>query len=223
LLLVLRGTPALLAEAEASLSSSEADQLRGLKVEKRRRDWLLGRLAAKRAAAGLLGDARPLTRLAVEASPEGAPRMRDADTGAPGPAISISHSTGCAAALASYEPAGVDLEALQPMPAGAERYYLSPSERQWLAEVPWGPHGELAAWALKEAAYKALSGAPRALTHLALEPAPPPAAWVWLSHEGVRLRARWAIGGGFCLAVATAGPAPGLLERLGLEAALTTL
>ncbi|MEB3328767.1 MAG: 4'-phosphopantetheinyl transferase superfamily protein [Candidatus Sericytochromatia bacterium] len=222
-LVVLRGTPAALVEAEAVLTAAEAERLRELRVEKRRRDWLLGRLAAKQAAAGLLGP-RPLAGLQVEVTPGGAPRLHHAESGAPGPAISISHSGGCAAALASHEPVGVDLEALQPMPAGAARYYLSEVERAWLAERPWGPHSELIAWALKEAAYKALGGAPGGLTRLTLAPASDANPGAWLAHDGGRLRGQWAAAAGFCLAVASADPAAGgPLQGLDLEGGLAVL
>lgn len=220
--MLLRGTPAVLAEAEAALAPDEACQLAGFRVEKRRHDWLLGRLAAKRAGLGLLREGQPLTSLAVAVAPGGAPSLCDAATGAPGPAVSITHSAGCAAALATFGRAGVDLEAQRPMPPGAARFFLTPAEQGWLAGGDWGADGELAAWALKEAAYKALGGAPGALTHLALQPAARGQA-ATLSHAGVDLRGRWAMAGGFCLAIAWVGPGPRILEDLALEAALASL
>ena len=56
------------------LSPGEREVLAGLRVEKRRRDWRLGRFAAKTAAARWLGV--PISRVEIVAAPDGAPEAR---------------------------------------------------------------------------------------------------------------------------------------------------
>lgn len=162
----------------ARLSSGEAEVLARWPVEKRRRDWLLGRAAAKqslRAAFAREGLPPPdWTAIEVRADSSGAPRAWI--SGEPSPlAVSLSHGHGEAAAWALRSGAagglpGVDLELLRPRRLGTLRFYLHPEERERVLELPgcaadppppgerWSERDLLAIlyWSLKEAAFKAL-------------------------------------------------------------------
>lgn len=151
-------SPELLAPAERAI-------LERFEAEKRRRDWLRGRLAARAAVQALLGSCPE--GLAILADPSGAPLVQ----GAPGVVVSLSHGHGRAAAWALRDGLpGVDLEKVRPRPPGTLRFYLSPEEREWVAtfegssepqpdrDGPPSPRDRAAVvlWALKEAAFKAL-------------------------------------------------------------------
>ena len=144
----------LLAEALAALSAEEAAVAAGYRFPKRRHDWLLGRLAAKRAlqtAGG--GDA--LQDLIVTSGERGRPGF----SGAPALAgwdLSITHGHGRAAALVAPALVGIDLEAIRELEARGWRYFMDEREREWVAAGGAGLNGEILVWALKEAAYKAL-------------------------------------------------------------------
>ncbi len=168
----------LLAEGAAAspelLAPAERAVLERFEAEKRRADWLRGRLAARAAVEALLGGCPD--GLAILADPSGAPLVH----GAPGVVVSLSHGHGRAAAWALRDGLpGVDLEKVRPRPPGTLRFYLSPEEREWVATFegsadPQLPAGEtsrrfdrdgppsprdraaVVLWALKEAAFKAL-------------------------------------------------------------------
>lgn len=158
-----------LVASPASLALAERELLARFDAEKRRADWLRGRLAARAAVEALLleeGRACPAD-LAILADPSGAPAVH----GAPGVVVSLSHGHGRAAAWALRDGLpGVDLEKVRPRPPGTLRFYLSPEEREWVAtfegssepqpdrDGPPSPRDRAAVvlWALKEAAFKAL-------------------------------------------------------------------
>lgn len=150
------------------LSAADRAQLAALPTEKRRRDWLLGRAAAKEAVRALLGVAAPgWEAFSVPAGPEGGPLLTG--SGLLGVRVSLSHGHGRALAWARRAGAagglpGVDLERVRPRPEGTLRFYLDPEERAPVLALPAG-QGEVAGprdalgvllWALKEAAFKAL-------------------------------------------------------------------
>lgn len=159
---------------EGWLTPSEREVLAGLKLPKRRTDWLLGRCAAKRAAGALLGGAPasegagpqvPADAAAVEilAGEDGRPRVRAAGFSAGGPRslrISISHAggVGFAAALDGDDPLGCDVEVVEPRSEAFVTDYLT--EREAAAVRNAGPaHAAVAAnlvWSAKESALKAL-------------------------------------------------------------------
>ena len=92
------------------LSPEELAQWAGLNLEKRRAEWLGGRLAAKWAAARLLGEtALALPRLIIRTEAEGRPFVA-AEGHAIAPFLSISHSGPLAAALSANIPCGLDLQ-----------------------------------------------------------------------------------------------------------------
>jgi phosphopantetheinyl transferase (holo-ACP synthase) len=163
------------AELEGRLSPAERAVWSGWPAEKRRRDWLLGRAAAKQAARTAWREQpTPWSEVEVTSSAHGAPRLIG-PPGRPPLAVSLTHGHGQAAAWASPPGPegglpGVDLERVRPRRLGTLRFYLHPPERSWVLELPGNavdpppPDAapsprDLAAivlWALKEAAFKAL-------------------------------------------------------------------
>src|SRR4051794_28418330 len=100
------------------LGLSELQCLRGLRFEKRRADWRLGRWTAKRALAAYLkmpSGSRDLAALEIRPAPSGAPEVFLDDRPA-GISISLSHRSGVAlCAIGSSGVAlGCDLEVVEP-------------------------------------------------------------------------------------------------------------
>jgi phosphopantetheinyl transferase (holo-ACP synthase) len=154
------------------LTPGEREQQAGYPAEKRRQDWLLGRLAAKealreawsRAGHGAVPDWQAFS---VGTLPSGAPDVVGLD---PPLAVSLSHGHGRAVSWACPPGAegalpGVDLERIKARPAGTFRFYLHSEERAWLDGLEGAEKGQpprardvaaIVLWALKEAAFKAL-------------------------------------------------------------------
>lgn len=128
------------------LTPAEEAALAAFPTDKRRRDWLAGRVAAKRALSKASG--RPARECAVEPDALGRPKAAGLDV-----SLSITHCElgGAAAALAGGQ-VGVDWEPVRPLSARAIELFAGPEE---LA----GQDGDEAAirlWTLKEAALKLL-------------------------------------------------------------------
>ena len=149
------------------LADEEAATLAGLRLPKRRREWLGGRVAAKEAARTLmtrLGLAVPAwPGLLVRADEDGRPRLwMAADDRPVWPAISISHSGDYAGALAAHgADCGVDIQRVTPRVMRVGERFLSGAETALLAASPClvglDPAVRLClAWAAKEAARKAI-------------------------------------------------------------------
>ncbi len=97
-------------EAQACLNADEMAQWAGFRLEKRRLEWLGGRMAAKRAAAAILGESPAAwPELAIRTEKDGRPCVAAGAHPAP-PFISISHSGPWAAALAANIPCGLDIQ-----------------------------------------------------------------------------------------------------------------
>ncbi|MDA8164199.1 MAG: 4'-phosphopantetheinyl transferase superfamily protein [Desulfobacteraceae bacterium] len=131
---------------------------------KRQAEWLGGRMAAKLAVARLLGRPLPAVRqkVAVLARPDGKPLVRTAlGTGVE---LSLSHSGGLAAAIASFFPCGLDVQALTTTVLRVQDRFSDHAERTLLARLlPGQPAVQLTLlWAAKEALRKAISGIPLA-------------------------------------------------------------
>lgn len=96
--------------ASQYLSEDELSQWSGFIREKRRAEWLGGRLAAKWVAAGLLGETAVDWRtIVVRTEEDGRPYLRT-KAKAVAPFISISHSGPLVAALAANLPCGFDIQ-----------------------------------------------------------------------------------------------------------------
>jgi 4'-phosphopantetheinyl transferase len=144
------------------LSAAELLCLRGLRFEKRRADWRLGRWTAKAAIANYLGLPRrrgSLREIEVRPEPLGAPLLWIGNARAP-VTISLTHRNGvavCAIAAAGVE-LGCDLEIAETRSAGFVADYFTPAERAFVGQAADGERTQRIAllWSAKESALKAL-------------------------------------------------------------------
>lgn len=133
-------------EVGAWLTPAEAAACAAFPAEKRRRDWLAGRVAAKRALARLWG--RAPRECGVEPDAQGRPRP----AGLAG-SLSISHCIlGAAAAARKTGLVGVDWETVEERPARVVELFAREDERAFVAT----PDAQTRLWALKESALKLL-------------------------------------------------------------------
>lgn len=217
---------AALGDPAAALSPDERAAAAAFAADKRRHDWVLGRMAAKAAVRALLQregrPAPPPADVVIEASPTGAPCVRPLDDGDP-IVVSISHGHGLAAGWALRAGPrgglpGIDLERIRPRKEGTLRFYLTPEERHGVLALPAGsddaagPRDDLAVrlWAIKEAAFKALRP-PRGMGLLDVRAAVDEEGGAQVSYAGRLLeraqalgardvRARWTRQGDLCVA-----------------------
>jgi 4'-phosphopantetheinyl transferase EntD len=169
----IEGTPLLLvSEADAlalgerALAPEEREKFASFAFEKRRSEWLIGRVAAKAALARELaraGESVPPDELLVREGPDGAPEpFRRRASGGHDPialGLTLTHGHGLAAAwaLAGGFP-GADLERIRERPVGTFRFYLDERERAPLLALDGAARDAAAVvlWSLKEAAWKTL-------------------------------------------------------------------
>jgi len=155
------------------LTAPEREVLSGLRLDKRRADWLLGRWAAKLAIARLPGGDRP--GASILASEDGSPRVHFATAGddvgeSAGMAVdssdsravslSLSHAggSGFAAARSGTTPIGCDIEVVEPRSAEFVADYFTAAERAAVG-AERGPARDVLVnlvWSAKESALKAL-------------------------------------------------------------------
>ena len=132
-------------EAGDSLSPAEALRYSAFRMEKRRSEWLAGRLAAKELLAVASGE-KKLASFEITTDRLGRPACG-------GALLSISHSNGWA--LAALKPGssflGADLEKIEPRHPAWYADYFHASE----LPVP-DPSAATRLWAIKEAVMKAL-------------------------------------------------------------------
>jgi 4'-phosphopantetheinyl transferase len=139
------------------LTPRERVVLDGLRFEKRRTDWRLGRWTAKHAVAARLGT--DVTAVAIVADDEGAP-VACAPAGAPLPvAVSITHREEIAvcAVTGAGVAIGCDLELVEDRPSVFAGDWFTDAElaRVERAPVEQRAHVTTLTWAAKEAAMKA--------------------------------------------------------------------
>lgn len=138
----------------AFLSDNELKILAGLRFEKRRREWLMGRWTAKKLLTAQLGCAPG--ELSIEPEAGGAPVVWREGERAPG-CLSISHRGD--RAMAAWTDVhgmriGVDLELVgEANPAWMVDYL---TETEWGLCSGQGPHWPYLVWSVKEAVLKAL-------------------------------------------------------------------
>jgi phosphopantetheinyl transferase len=151
--------------AESWLSLGERARLQGLRLPKRRREWLAGRLAAKQAVCRRLGLRGPEAWPAIEivSVRDGERRGRPSYTwaGRPGASVlSLAHAGGIALAALGEGDAevGVDLEPEQAFDPAAESLLLAPGEARRLGGLRGAERRRALTWiwVLKEALAKAL-------------------------------------------------------------------
>jgi 4'-phosphopantetheinyl transferase len=142
------------------LSQREREVLDGFRVEKRRRDWQLGRWAAKLALRGLLGASEKKREILADDS--GRPQVHfpdgpDADEEV---SLSISHSAGIGfvALRTGSDPIGCDVELIETRSDAFVADYFTEAEREAVERLS-GPDRALLAtlvWSGKESALKVL-------------------------------------------------------------------
>jgi 4'-phosphopantetheinyl transferase len=152
------------------LSDAERIRSAALRVPKRRADWRLGRLTAKRAVAAYLRRNTRLNDLAqieLKLAPSGAPVAFTGNTRAPC-SLSLSHRAGralCAIADPTLQ-IGCDLEVIEPRSDAFISDYFTGTEQDMIAGTPLAQRDAIATllWSLKETALKALEVGLRADT-----------------------------------------------------------
>ena len=137
----------------AALAPSELEIFEHLTVDKRRRDWLAGRIAAKRAVQKRLG--LPFSRIEIRVEESGRPRIAGSEL-----FLSITHSGDLAGAIASASPIGFDLELIEPRDRSFEELVLTSADRIELDGLAGPSRDERLTllWCEKEA-YAKLEGA----------------------------------------------------------------
>jgi acyl transferase domain-containing protein len=145
--------------ARARLNERELDDAAARLADRaplRRQEWLLGRLAAKRAIAELTG--LPAAEISILSDGEGRP-MAALACGAHAPFLSITHKNGVAIAAAATNPIGVDLESLRSVrdPSLFAERVLTADERAFVDSSGDADRAVVLFWSLKEAAAKALA------------------------------------------------------------------
>ena len=141
-------------------TTRERDAFERLRVDKRRRDWLAGRLAAKRAVQLRLG--LPQRRIEILRTPEGPQRGRpvariDGERAIAG-SISISHSGGLAVACHATTDVGIDIEVCEPRDESFISTAFTADEARALLDLGEAerPDAVTLAWCRKEALAKSL-------------------------------------------------------------------
>ena len=141
------------------LSADELNRWTELSQRKRRTEWLGGRLAAKWAAAGLLGETTvDWQGLVIRSEEDGRPYVVT-EAQAVAPFISISHSGHLAASLAANLPCGLDIQQPGAKIHRVKKRFAAPEEEDILtASQPPESFAETERltilWAAKEAVRK---------------------------------------------------------------------
>jgi 4'-phosphopantetheinyl transferase len=163
------------------LTAAELEVLARLTVEKRRRDWRLGRFTAKAAVGARLRVAPGGVEVLADASGAPVPRV----DGAPVEVwLSLSHRGERAMAAVAPRPVGCDLEVVEPRSDAFVGEWLAPAEQELVRDAR-GDRRDLLAnlvWTAKEASAKARAGGLRlnvrdAVVEPELEVRPTPDGW----------------------------------------------
>jgi 4'-phosphopantetheinyl transferase len=207
------------------LGPAELEVLAGLRLEKRRSDWRLGRFAAKAAVAAWLGVSA--SRVEIATAADGAPEAR-LDGREAAAALSLSHRAGRALAVVAETDAsvGCDLELIEPRSRAFVADWLTPPEQALVARAGDARRDLVAnlLWTAKEAAAKVLreglrldvraaAATPDGLDSITGEWQP--LAIAWTDGRG-RVAGWWRAEPAWVMAVA-AEPSPGVPRALGEE------
>jgi len=144
------------------LSAGDLDRLSGMRFEKRRADWQLGRWTAKRALAAYLHlptHLHALAKIEIRPAPGGAPEVYLASQPAE-VTISLSHRAGAALCVIGVcgSALGCDLEIAEPRSDAFVSDYFTTEEQELVARANVADRAQLLAilWSAKESALKAL-------------------------------------------------------------------
>ncbi|MBU0909794.1 MAG: 4'-phosphopantetheinyl transferase superfamily protein [Proteobacteria bacterium] len=152
------------------LCRQERERFHSFRYEKRKVEWLAGRIAAKCAGLLLHNNDEAICygqnqwhQLQISADKSGKPFIIWSDQESRPPvSISISHSRGYAIAMAAWENCGVDIQQVTPAVERVETRFATAEEKNILAEID-SLYGRQAAltllWSVKEAVKKTSTGA----------------------------------------------------------------
>lgn len=142
------------------LTTGERERLEGFRFDKRRRDWLLGRWAAKVALLGISGLARSdISRFEIDSAPNGAPVPRlDGRPYRVGLSLSHSHDRAFSAVSKEAVALGCDIEWVEPRSDVFVETYFTESERTDVDAADPSDRDALITkiWSAKESTLKAL-------------------------------------------------------------------
>ena len=125
----------------------------------RQRDWLVGRMAARRAVSAWMGGSGDHAEFDPQFGYDAAGRPVLIGETAEPIFLSVSHKDGIGAAVAADRPIGIDLERLTAVrdPRLLMQTAFSPVEQELLLDAGWGESSLIAiAWSAKEAAAKSI-------------------------------------------------------------------
>lgn len=141
------------------LTATEQARHDRLRAERDRRSYLAAHRLVRVCAAELLGADADGVDLAQQC-----PECRLTDhgrpyvVGAPEVHVSLSHTRGWVAAMASRAPCGIDVEQVREVSAGVPRRVLSAAEQAWVSGQDDPTRAFAVLWARKEALVKAGEG-----------------------------------------------------------------
>jgi 4'-phosphopantetheinyl transferase EntD len=159
--LLLEWTDADLSELAAYFNPTELAAAAAHRLDKRRTEWMVGRIAAKILASqrGLTSDPR---RVVVD-------RPHLLVDGAESESfVSLSHSAPFAAAAIDRTPLGIDVQVIRDIAESAAHLFLSDEDSEALQRCALD-HRLLHFWCAKEAAFKQLFGAVNTLKRVPLQ------------------------------------------------------
>ena len=132
--------------------AGELEEAARLRLPKRRRQWLAGRLAAKRVLRRMIPVEIPMSGIAIRSREDRSPEC--ARLGHDGFSISHSGDWAAAAAVPAGALVGIDLEAVAPRTASFLSLCAHPSEID--ARTAADPREQTTLWTMKEAVSKLL-------------------------------------------------------------------
>lgn len=151
-----------ISEIKKYLSEEELARVETLRFPKRRDEWILGRITAKRLLRACIPELAKTKyqRLTIANRPSGAPYVA-LDGSSLALQVSISHRQGMAAAAVTSSPdigLGIDLEWVEERDPSFYSDYFTPAEFELLPASPAGERARIGTliWSAKEAMLKAL-------------------------------------------------------------------
>jgi len=150
----------LLNSPERYLAPKERERYSGMRVEKRKTEWLLGRIAAKAliTSQGLPYHGQSYSAIEIANHPEGAPFIKNPShtTGT----LSISHREEvvvCAFCPQLERTLGIDIELIEPREISFVEDFFTQAEADYAKELPFEPRliWTTLVWSAKEAILKA--------------------------------------------------------------------